>query len=49
MKYLQKQGYRIVPINPRLAGKSMVRLFAKKSAKFTSIDVVDVFRPPKNV
>ena len=24
MKYLQKQGYRIVPINPRLAGKSIL-------------------------
>ena len=49
MKYLQKQGYRIVPINPRLAGKSILgeTVYGKISEVPYPIDVVDVFRPPK--
>ncbi|MDC0062777.1 aminotransferase class I/II-fold pyridoxal phosphate-dependent enzyme [Candidatus Puniceispirillum sp.] len=49
MKYLQKQGYRIVPINPRLAGKSILgeTVYKKISEVPYPIDIVDVFRPPK--
>ncbi len=49
MKYLQKQGYRILPINPRLAGKSILgeTVYKKISEVPHPIDIVDVFRPPK--
>ena len=48
MKYLQKHGYRITPINPRLEGDSILGEIVYK--KITDvpypIDIVDVFRPP---
>ena len=49
MKYLQKQGYRIVPINPRLKGQSILgeTVYETISAIPFSIDIVDVFRPPQ--
>ena len=48
MKYLQKQGYRIVPINPRLAGKLILgeTVYKKISEVPFPVDIVDVFRPP---
>ena len=48
MKYLQKQGYRIAPINPRLAGKSILGETVYKiiSEVPFPVDIVDVFRPP---
>ena len=47
MKYLQKQGYRIIPINPRLAGQKILgeKVYAKICDVPFSIDIVDVFRP----
>ena len=49
MKYLQKQGYRILPINPRLEGKSILGETVYKNIADVPhpIDIVDVFRPPK--
>ena len=49
MKYLQKQGYRITPINPRLEGKSILgeNVYKKITDISHPIDIVDVFRPPK--
>ena len=48
MKYLQKQGYRIAPINPRLAGKLILgeTVYKKISEVPFPVDIVDVFRPP---
>ena len=48
--YMKAAGYRIVPINPRLAGApvlgepSFARLEDVPTAIATSIDIVDVFR-----
>lgn len=44
-RYLQSQGYRIVPVNPRggeLLGEPVTRSLAEVEAP---VDVVDVFRP----
>ena len=47
--YMQKQGYKIYPVNPKLAGKKV--LGEQASAKVTDIkdkiDLVDVFRKPE--
>jgi predicted CoA-binding protein len=47
--YLQSQGYRIVPVNPRggvLFGEPVFRSLEEVAAAGLDIDVVDVFRPP---
>ena len=44
-RYLQRQGYRIVPVNPRggeLLGEAVARSLAEVDRP---VDVVDVFRP----
>jgi uncharacterized protein len=44
-RYLQRQGYRIVPVNPRggeLLGEAVARSLAEVDGP---VDVVDVFRP----
>ena len=48
MKYLQKQGYRIAPINPHLAGQEILGepVFASLSDIPFAVDIVDVFRRP---
>lgn len=46
--YLQSQGYRIVPVNPRggeLFGERVYRSLDEVAAAGLSVDVVDVFRP----
>ncbi len=43
--YLQSQGYRIVPVNPRGGEIFGVRTFASLREVDVPIDVVDVFRP----
>lgn len=46
--YLQSQGYRIVPVNPRggvLFGERAYRSLEEVAAAGLDIDVVDVFRP----
>ena len=45
-RYLQSQGYRIVPVNPRGNEILGVRAFASLAEVDVPIDVVDVFRPP---
>lgn len=45
-RYLQSQGYRIIPVNPRedeILGERVYRSLRDIDAE---IDVVDVFRPP---
>ena len=54
MKYLQKKGFRIVPVNPISAGKNEKILGETVYADLTtipssiSIDMVDVFRRPED-
>ncbi len=46
-RYLQSQGYRIVPVNPRGGEILGEHAFASLPEVNAPIDVVDVFRPPK--
>jgi uncharacterized protein len=50
-KYLQEHGYRIVPVNPRYAGKDILgeRCFASLREIPEKVDVVDVFRKTGDV
>ena len=47
MKYMQKYGYRVIPVNPRAKGEKILgeRVFGKLEEIKTQIDIVDVFRP----
>ena len=46
MKYLQEKGYRVVPVNPRVAGQTILgeRVYASLADVPGPIDMVDVFR-----
>ncbi len=50
MKYLQSKGYRVIPVNPRAAGKSILgetcyaRLSDIPQKETGTIDMVDIFR-----
>jgi predicted CoA-binding protein len=44
--YLQEQGYRILPVNPRAAEVLGEHAYHDLGEIRTPIDVVDVFRPP---
>ncbi|HEY9325396.1 MAG TPA: CoA-binding protein [Candidatus Limnocylindria bacterium] len=46
-RYLQSQGYRIVPVNPRGGEILGERAFESLRDVDVPIDVVDVFRPPE--
>jgi len=50
-KYLQEHGYRIIPVNPRYAGRSILgeRCFAGLREITDKVDVVDVFRRTEDV
>src|SRR5256885_14053648 len=53
MKYLQGKGYRVIPVNPGIAGQELLgeRVYASLRdipVEFTGpIDMVDVFRPAR--
>ena len=49
MKYLQGKGYRVVPVNPGIAGQTLLgeRVYASLEEIPEPVDMVDVFRPPK--
>jgi predicted CoA-binding protein len=48
--YLQRQGYRIIPVNPMLAGPVLGEPpYARLSDVPLPIDIVDVFRRPEQV
>ena len=51
MKYMQEYGYKVYPVNPRAKGQKILGLevFAKISDIKDHIDIVDVFRPSKEV
>ena len=50
MKYLQSKGYRVIPVNPRAAGKTILgetcyaRLSDIPRNEIGAIDMVDIFR-----
>ena len=52
-EYLQQQGYRIIPVNPFadevLGEKSYSSLLEIPSEIQKTIEIVDIFRPPKDV
>jgi len=50
-EYMQRQGYRIVPVNPKLKEVLGERAYPtlRDAAKAEKIDVVDVFRRPDAV
>jgi predicted CoA-binding protein len=45
-RYLQSQGFRIVPVNPRGGEMLGERVYESLSEVDVPVDVVDVFRPP---
>ena len=51
MKYMQEYGYKVYPVNPRAKGKKILgeEVFPKISDIKDKIDIVDVFRPSKEV
>ena len=51
MKYMQEYGYKVYPVNPRAEGQKILgqKVFAKISDIKDQIDIVDVFRPSKEV
>ncbi len=50
-KYLQEHGYRIIPVNPRYAGREVLgeRCYASLREIPDKVDLVDVFRKTKDV
>ena len=50
-KYLQEHGYRVIPVNPRYAGKTILgeRCYAGVREIPEKVDVVDVFRKTADV
>ena len=51
MKYMQEYGYKVYPVNPRAKGQKILgqEVFARISDIKDKIDIVDVFRPSKEV
>ena len=51
MKYLQSKGYRVIPVNPGIAGKPLLGEPAYASLRDIPepIDMVNVFRRPEHV
>ena len=45
-RYLQSQGYQIVPVNPRESEMFGQRVFSSLRSVDVPVDVVEVFRPP---
>ena len=51
MKYMQKYGYKIIPVNLNAKGEKILgeEVFGKLDEIKIPIDIVDVFRPSKEV
>ena len=49
MRFLQQQGYRVIPVNPQIAGTMLhgERVLARLSDIEEPIDIVDIFRRPQ--
>ncbi len=50
-KYMQEHGYRVIPVNPRYAGKHVLgeRCYASLREIPEKVDIVDVFRRTEDV
>jgi len=50
-KYLQEHGYRVIPVNPRYAGKKVLgeTCYASLGAVPEKVEIVDVFRRSQDV
>ncbi len=48
-EYLQKQGYRIIPVNPRVAQVLGEKSYPDLMSIPDQIDIVDIFRNPEAV
>jgi len=50
-KYMQEHGYRVIPVNPRYAGKNVLgtRCYASLREIPGKVDIVDVFRRTEDV
>ena len=46
MKYLQGKGYRVIPVNPAIAGKTLLgeKVYASLRDIHDKVDMVDMFR-----
>ena len=51
MKYMQKYGYKVYPVNPSATGQKILgeEVYAKITDIKENVDIVDVFRPSKEV
>ena len=51
MKYMQKYGFKVYPVNPRVKGQKILgeEVFEKITDIKDPVDIVDVFRPSKEV
>ena len=51
MKYMQNYGYKVYPINPSAKGEKILgeEVYAKITDINKNVDIVDVFRPSKEV
>lgn len=49
MKYLQGKGYRVIPVNPTVAGQEILgeKVYASVREIPEKVDMVDVFRAPE--
>jgi predicted CoA-binding protein len=49
-KYLSERGYRMIPVNPGLAGRELLgrRVYARLADVPEPIDMVDIFRAPRH-
>ena len=47
MKYMQKYGFKVIPVNPNSKGEKILgeEVFEKLEDIKTNVDIVDVFRP----
>lgn len=48
MEFLQRQGYRVIPVNPRLAGQQLLgeTVYPDLTALPEPVDMVDIFLAP---
>ena len=51
MRYMQEYGFKVYPVNPSAKGEKILgeKVFAKITDINHSVDIVDVFRPSKEV
>ncbi len=51
MKYMQNYGFKVYPVNPSAKGEKILgeKVYAKITDINESVDIVDVFRPSKEV